>query len=708
MQISLKWVEEFINLQKVNLDYLIEKLTLGGFEVEKIVEMQLDKQKIIVLDISSTANRSDSLSIIGISKEIASLLNKPYKKSPYLIQTINWEKQFLNLINNFEPKKNYLSFLGVTLENLNNFDSPKWLQQKLVQSGLKPLNNFLDFQSYILLEAGYPFEVYDLNKIFLKLKKKIFNLSLIKPEKNEKFLTNKNSVYTLDEPILTLKADSLTLSIAGIISNKSFSYSSETTSILLEAAIFDSTFIRQQSRSLSLRTERSARYEKSIKSNNLLGAVYKLINLLRVRNPNLICKIHTKAQILNEKPNIINLNYTTLNEILGPIKGSNSKQLKYINPILISKYLDQLKFSYNFQISKLTWQVKIPNFRNDDIIRSIDLIEEIGRLHGFNKFLTQLPLIKGIGIEDESYNIRKKFTICLLNSGFNELIHYSLMNDNMLLNQSVKLINPLLQDCSNLKLSLLPNLIKTVQKNLKQGNFYIDGFEYGHVFSIDNSNINKFKEEEFIGGIFGPSPTKSSWSNLSNSLSWFEAKGKMEQILKQFNCSIYWTSYSGELYKNVFHPYRTASLSFTEKQIFGIFGQIHPTVAKKYNISTNLYLFEFNFDLIKSCLKKKKLVLYNEYSLYPKIVKNLSFIVSYNITFIEIKKLLLANGTKFLKKVMLLDQYNGLSIPKNHTSLCLELTFQSNKKTLQSKEVEKIIETLKILLSKTFNVTIRT
>jgi len=541
MQISLKWIEEFLNLKKVNLNYLIEKLTLGGFEIEKIVELRLDNEKILILDISSTPNRSDSLSVRGISKEIATLLNKPYKSSQYLNKNINWEIQFSELISTSQLKRNYSSFLGVTLENLNNFNSPKWLQQKLIQSGLKPLDNFLDFQSYILLETGYPFEVYDLNKIFSKLKTKHFNLSLIKAEKNQTFLASKNSTYILNEPVLTIKADSLALGIAGIIVDSCFSYCSETTSLLIEASIFDSTFIRQQSRFLGLRTERSSRYEKSIKSNNLLGSLYKLINLLKVQNPNLICKIHTKGQILNEYSSIINFHYDKTNEILGPIKGSNSKQLKYISKVLISKYLDQLKFPYIFQVRQFAWQVQIPNFRSDDITRSIDLIEEIGRLYGFNKFLTQLPIIKGIGSEDDSYKIRKKFTSCLLNSGFNELINYSLTNEkNLVLNEPVKLINPLLQDCSNLKLSLLPNLIKTVQENLKQGNFSIDGFEYGHVFSLDNK---RFKEKEFIAGIFGGPRTKSSFSHVSNSLVWFQEKGKMEQILKQFNYYTYWVSY---------------------------------------------------------------------------------------------------------------------------------------------------------------------
>lgn len=704
MQISLKWVDELLNLQKVNLEYLIEKLTLGGFEVEEIIEIELNNQKLVTLDISATANRSDSLSIKGISKEISTLLNKPYKNSKYLNKTGNWNKQFNDLIYKVPLKNNYLSFLAVTVEGLNNFNSPKWLKEKLIQCGLEPLNNFLDFQNYILLETGYPLEVYDFNKIISKLKTENFNLQLIKANKNENFLSSNNISYLLNDSILTLKANELTLGIAGISPHKEFCYSEESTALLIEASIFDSKIIRQQCRSLGLRTDRSARYEKSIKSNDLINSLYQLINLIKVQNPNLICKVHSKGYILEEESNLINLEYSKINEILGPLKTSTNTELKYINPILISRYLRQLKFDYNFEPVGLSWQVKIPDLRNDDIIRSIDLIEEIGRLHGFNKFLTTLPLVKSVGIEDESYKTRKKLAMSLLNSGFNELIHYSLTNDNIILTNPVELINPLLTDCSSLRSSLLPSLLKSIKENLKQGNGYIDGFEYGHIFCNNN---NKFKEQEYISGIFGGTRRKISWSDNSNSLNWFEAKGRVDKILKQFNCFTYWNSYSDKFYENILHPYRTAEISFICGQKVGIFGQINPILAKKLNISLDLYLFEFNFDLIKDSFEVNKLALYSEYSLYPKIVKDLSFIVNYNVTFKQIQKMILANGTRFLKNVVLLDEYQGLGIPENETSLCLQLTFQSNEKTLQTTDVEEIIKTLNKLLISNFNCKIR-
>ena len=147
--------------------------------------------------------------------------------------------------------------------------------------------------------------------------------------------------------------------------------------------------------------------------------MYRLLRLLKISNPNLICKLTTFSEILEEKPKIIKLSYNLINEILGPIKGSDNTAVNYISPILIGKYLNRLKFSYQFKKSDLSWDVKIPYFRSEDINRPIDLIEEIGRLHGFNQFLTRLPKIQRIGLEDPSYKARKKLSSYFLNLCFN-------------------------------------------------------------------------------------------------------------------------------------------------------------------------------------------------------------------------------------------------------------------------------------------------
>ena len=703
MYTSLDWINELVSLETIKLNDLIDKLTLGGFEVEETLQIEINKQKKTTLDISATANRADSLSIKGIAKEITALLNTQSLESLYTQPALNFQDQIENILLSAESSENYSTFIGVTIENLTNFTIPKWLTEKLVCSEIEPANNLLDFQTYILLETGYPFEFYDLEKVKQNIQTDDFKLTLKPAADNTKFTANNNLNYTLDSNILTLEANNYPLSIAGIIPNNTVSYTPETNSLLIEASIFNSKKIRQQSRILGLRTDRSARYEKGLNNSSFIQALIRLISLLRISNPDLSCKIHTTAQVEQPQLSKIVLNYENIIEILGPIRAELNEEPTQLGVTQITSYLERLNFIFSFEEKNLTWLVEIPISRIDDIEREIDLIEEIGRLHGFNNFITDLPNISNIGKEDFSYQVRKKLTSCFINEGFNELVQYSLVNEET--SNNISLINPLIVDYSTLRTSLLPRLISVVGENLKQSNYILEGFEYGHVFSGD-INLN-YIEKEVVSGIFGGLKSKRQWNETSIPLSWFEAKGKIEDLFKKLSIPIYWKKSVLPEYKNILHPYRTAELFLSNQTSLGIFGQIHPIAAKKNNISTELFLFEFNFDVLKNTFKQKKLSVYQQYSLYPTITKDLSFIVDRKISFTEIKTTILDYGTKYLKSVKLLDEYQGSSIPKDQTSLCIQLTFQSTKKTLITKEIDEILTNLSNILETKYNITIR-
>ena len=703
MQISLKWINELINIEKIQLDELIEKLTLGGFEVEEILEVEINNKKQLTLDISATANRSDSLSIQGISNEIATLLDKHPRILTYTTNNLNWKQKIENLSRTVENKNDCSTFLSVIVENLTDTRSPRWMKEKLISSSITPNDNLLDYQNYILLETGYPFSVYDFDKLSNHFNGSEFSLSISNSTNNQKFLASNDLKYQLDDSILLIKANDLSIGIAGIIESKDFSYSKFTNSLLIEGSIFNASKIRQQSRTLGLRTDRSARYEKSLKNTYLIDSLYRLISLFRINNPNLICKIHTVSQIEEQTSKFISLRYQTINEILGPIKKINEIEMDYISPKIVTSYLERLGFKFLYNEFELTWEVQIPHLRTDDITREIDLIEEIGRLHGFNNFLTTLPKIKTIGNEDLSYKTRKKVSSCLLNLGLNELIHYSVVNETT--KNTIQLINPLLSDCSNLRASLLPNLIKTVQDNLKQGNLTIEGFEYGHVFS---GNIEKdFEEKEFVAGIFGGNKTKLMRVENPKTFIWLEAKGKIEQLFKQLNLLIYWQNPFSSSNDNILHPYRSSEVYLVNGEKVGKFGQLHPILANRLILPSEIYLFEFDLKVIQNQIQKNKLIIYKEYALYPKIIKDLSFIIRQEIPFTKLKELLYLNGTQFLSEINLLDEYRGQSIPDKHTSLCLQLIFQSNQKTLQNKEIENIITNLQLVLTNKFDAIIR-
>lgn len=704
MQISLKWINELIKIESINLNELIEKLTLGGFEVDDIIEIEINNEKTITLEISTTANRSDSLSIQGFSLEIAALLNSLPNISNYSTTICNWSKQINNLPINILENQECLQFISLTVQGLNNSLAPKWLRQKLIASGMPIQNNLLDFQNYILLETGYPLEFYDLNKIYSKINLSKFNLSLVKTSNISNIKFN-SSNYEITEPVSILKANDFPIGIAGIIPNQAVQISNTTESLLIEGSIFTAANIRKQSRILGIRTDRSSRYEKSVKKTNVLESIYRLICLLKLINPDLIVKIHTITNSLEKITPIILLNYENIKKILGPVKSVEKNNEYYILPELVTNLLNRLQFNNKYDKEKFQWEVKIPFIRSDDIHLEIDLIEEIGRLYGFNNFLIRLPNIKTIGTEDFNYQTRKKLTTCLINLGLNELIQYSLVNQNTYLRNKIKLINPLTNEYSNLRTSLLPNLLKALAENFKNSNLILEGFEYGHIFSEDN--LNSIIELECIAGIFGSNKQRLIWPISSKFLTWFEAKGKLEQLLKKLNILAYWKLYLPLKEKTIVHPYCTSKLYLTNGEKLGIFGQINPIIAKQLNIESDIYLFELNFELIKTQIQINKSVIYQEYYAYPKIIKDLSFIINKDISFDKIKKSLYLNGSKFLQTINLLDEYRGKSISEDSTSLCLQLIFYSNQKTLKNVKIEKILNNLKNILIHKFGAIIR-
>ena len=705
MQISLKWINELVDIKEINLNNLIEKLTFGGFEVEEILEIKIDNKKEIVLDISATANRSDSLSIQGISTEIAALLDKPINISTYSIKFRNWNKIILDNTTNFPKDHDCSIFSSIVVENLTDTSVPKWITQKLLSSSLTPSNDLLDFQNYILLETGYPFLFYDFDKIRSELDLANFELSILKAKNDQEFTASNNQTYKLTNSILVVNANQIPISIAGIIENQKFAYSKNTTSLLIEGSIFSAAKIRQQSRLLGIRTDRSTRYEKSLKSTYLIESFYRLISLLRISNPKLTCKLQIIHKTVEQVLQPVLLRYKKINEILGPVKQLPNGNFEYINRKIIENYLSRLNFTFIWNEVKQTWEVEIPNLRTEDIKREIDLIEEIGRLHGFNNFLITLPKLKTVGIEDISYKTRKKITSSLLTLGFNELIHYSLVNDKIVEKNTIKLINPLISDYSSLRISLLPDLIRTVEENLKQGNLITNGFEYGHVFLSDSKS--KFEEKEYVAGIFGGFTTKLTWSDPENQFTWFEAKGKIEQLFQQLNLSVNWTNKLKNSKDEIIHPYRNAELYLLTGTKLGKFGQLHPILANQLNIPSQIYLFELDIEVIQNQMQINPLPIYKEYSFYPKIVKDISFIIERDVPFQQLQETIYSNGTNILAEVNLLDEYMGESIPDQSTSLCLQLVFQSNKKTLQNKEIEKIVENIRSVLTNKFKDIIR-
>ena len=222
MQIPISWINEIVKIDNIPLNLLVNKLTLGGFEVEEITELEVNNQKQTILDISATANRSDSLSIHGISTEIAALLDKPIRSFDYSTKPKNWKDYITKNTKSIPKDSNYSAFLTIIIENFVDKSIPKWITQKLISSKIVPSNNLVDFQNYILLESGYPICIYDFEKICCKLETSNIQLSISSIVNKNRFLGVNKIEYELDDSILAVHANDIPISIAGIIEASDF------------------------------------------------------------------------------------------------------------------------------------------------------------------------------------------------------------------------------------------------------------------------------------------------------------------------------------------------------------------------------------------------------------------------------------------------------------------------------------------------------
>lgn len=708
MYISLNWLKSFISLKKFSGDIILKEttsvdtllqyykfpvnqLTLAGFEIEDITCIRDELAANIVIEIDTTPNRSDVNNMVGFSRELQSLMNFPLQKfSTY--PNINQIPTYLGfsksgLKNERLASSEVSSIFFQQLSNVNIKDSPPWLKKRLTSVNINPTNNIIDLTNYSMAEWGQPMQVYDLDKIS-KLTQtdqdKNLTISIRNAYSNETFIASNNVSYELSGENLLITANNIPIGIAGIIGSADTLVDENTTTILLECGHFDTKRIRQSTKRLGLRTEVASLYEKGISPITPRLAfqhTLKLLNLTtdaKVKHSHILFKTNSK---LSQR--ILSIQFTNVNKILGSIKTNSSSSS--IN-LTRSEILECFK-RLNFNVINVTSEnvlLTIPEYRTHDIESEIDVIEEIGRIYGFNKFLPILPSTKSLGKisgEQKFIELTRKF---LINNSFNELIEYSLVLGKVGQNQS--LLNPLSQEYSSLRTTLLPNIIETIQYNIKQRNECISGFEIGRVF---NKNLNR--EATMVAGIFGGQSYRSEWTNQYQTLSWYEAKATINNLLQALNIDLEWSQIKSNLSPQ-FHSGRSAVLHRDFKEL-GIFTQIHPLYAKQNNLPTSLFLFELNLTQI-SKLDLTKTKKYERFSIYPKITKDISFEVSNTITvdqFINnVKTLVQKQETEnIFIELELFDNYQNPKLLSSRI-LGLTLTYKSLTRTLLTADIDDI------------------
>ncbi|MBD2081760.1 phenylalanine--tRNA ligase subunit beta [Leptolyngbya sp. FACHB-17] len=648
-----------------------------------------------ILDLTSTANRADALSLVGIAREVAALTGGTLRLPQPAAPQVEQNRALSIKISDAQACPTYI---GTTIENVKIAPSPLWLQRRLLASGVRSINNIVDVTNYIMLEWGQPLHAFDLDRLI-----QVAGSDQI--EMGVRFARSGESVKTLDGQDRKLQEQALLITVndkptmlAGVFGGEETEVSDTTQNVLLEAAIFDSAAIRKSARSQGLRTEASARYERGVNWAGLETACRRAIELILETAGGTVTAQSTIDHRQGTLTRTIELRLERVREVLGMVELD--EDLGELQASDIERTLTALGCELQSNGSE-TWIVTVPPYRYRDLEREIDLIEEIARLYGYNKFTDTLPDKTELGYLSIDQVIKRKVREAFRAAGLTEVMHYSLGKPGE--ERQVVLANPLFTEYSALRTDLINGLIEAFQYNLEQGNGALNGFEVGHIFAQEEELI----ESEAIAGILGGDPAQGKWvrGGKDQPMTWFEAKGVLDSVFDRVGLTV---EYQPDRRDARLHPGRTASL-WVKGERLGTFGQLHPQLRQERGLPDEVYVFQLNLDVVIQQLETDEAMvsIFKPFSTYPASDRDIAFFAARDVAVSDLERTIVKAGGKLLESVELFDEYIGDRVPEGQRSLAFRLVYRADDRTLKDEDVDPVHQKVREALTEKFRVELR-
>jgi phenylalanyl-tRNA synthetase beta chain len=664
----------------------------------------------VILDLTSTANRADALSIVGIAREIAALTGASLKL-PQPKEVPATSNPAVLTLKISEPQA-CPTYIGTIVDQVKIGPSPLWLQQRLQASGIRPINNVVDITNYILLEWGQPLHAFDRDRL-IAVSPQLSTLnkeSELKPlsigvrfaESGEKLKTLDGQERTLGDQTLLITANNQPVALAGVMGGEETEVYAGTQSLMLEAALFDSAVIRRSARSVGLRTEASARFERGINQAELGIACRRALEMLSDLADGVVVaqEIADAGGSQSSLTRSIELRLDRVNQILGPV--NLGEELGELQAQEVERILKVLGCSVAPTADDRIWTVTVPPYRYRDLDREIDLIEEIARVYGYNNFCDTLPDKTEPGYLSVEQALTRKLREALRAIGLTEVTHYSLVKPEG--ERQIMISNPLFAEYSALRTDLVTGLIDAFQYNLEQGNGPLNAFEIGRVFWSDEDGLS---EAESVGGILGGDPTTGKWQQAGRErpINWFEAKGALESVFIRLGLVV---EYQPDRRDRRLHPGRTASLWLRGIRL-GTFGQLHPQLRQERGLPDEVYVFELAVNVLLDQMDRDEALvpIFKPYSTYPPSDRDIAFFVSTQTSVAELERAIHKAGGKLLDSIELFDEYRGENVPEGQRSLAFRLVYRAIDRTLTDEDIEPVHQKVREALVEKFRVELR-
>ncbi len=636
-----------------------EDAEIGG---NPIKYLQMDDG---VIDFELTANRGDLLSILGMAYEAGAIYDKKVKdvdlKHKESGEDIN--KTFKTEV----KTENCSKLLVKKVENVKIEESPIFIKNRLIASGIRPINNVVDISNYVMLELGQPLHFYDADKLGNKLVVRM-------AEDGEKLTTLDNVERTLTSEDIVIADATHGVGLAGVMGGLETEVESDTKNIIIESAIFDSVKVRKTSKKI-VRSEASNRFEKGLDPERTTMAIERACKLLEEYAGGTVVTGTVEYDKTNSKEKEIEITFKNINDVLGTIIPNEE----------ILNVFRKLGFTYKVNGEKI--KVIVPTRRLDISIKE-DLIEEVSRIYGVDNIEGKLPIVpmrKG-SYDKTQREIRNK----MIALGLNETLTYVLINNKEVNGytldkfEPLKLLDPITEDRNTLRYSMIPSLYKVYEYNKAREQKDISIFEIGKGF---------YKKGEVYGEdtklCVLMSGKYSTGLNNNKNVDFYVIKGIAEEILDYLGYAGRYSFMKQEMPKEM-HPGQSAMINVNGSNI-GMIGKIHPSVTKE-----DVYVLEINLDELFT--KKVGKMKYKEFSKFPSINKDIALVVDKKAISKDIEKVIKSAGGSLLTNIEVFDVYTGVGVGIDKKSIAYSLTFSDMKKTLTDEEInglmDKIIDTV--------------
>ncbi|MDF2612913.1 MAG: phenylalanine--tRNA ligase subunit beta [Clostridia bacterium] len=618
----------------------------------------------VVVEYEITSNRPDCFSILGIAREAAATFNKPFHFPEIKVNEVDGDAMGMASV---EIKNDKLCprYAARIIKNVKVGPSPKWLKDRLISAGLRPINNIVDITNYMLLEFGQPMHAFDYDKLAGH------SIIVRNAADGEKMKTLFGDEITLDSSMLVIADQEKPVAVAGVMGGEDTKVTDETTTILFECANFNGYSIRQTSKKLGLRSDSSIKYTKGLDPNTITLALERAAQLISEVGAGEVVKGVIDVYPVKREKLTISYDIKWINKFLG----TDLPEEEMIG------YFKALEFDVNQQAKTVT----IPTYR-PDVTMMADLAEEVARLYGYDRIMPTLERGKPtIGRKNFEQLVCDDIRSFMSMFGIHGALTYTFespkvfdklnLDETSPLRNTLKITNPLGEDFSIMRTTTLNGLLSSLSTNYNRRVEDAALYEIGKIYVKDEDGQLPKEVKKLTMGMYG------------RKVDFFTLKGVIESLLKKLHVSKTEVTRNSEL--EFMHPGRCANLTINGVYA-GYFGEIHPQTAKNYDLEVKTYVAELDLQVLLDSITQD--ITFKPLPKYPSTARDIAMLVKEEVLVGAIEKTIKERSGKLLEKVELFDVYQGKQIEDGYKSVAYKLTFRAEDRTLTDEEVQKVMK----------------